>query len=200
MITKFSNFNSKSKKVDTPPEKYPVDDITKKQPNEPIINKANSADVKLDVKKIDEAVTEKNENFVVQAMFEVPKALIKEYIEKIKSEQGKNPLEFWGARGIAEEAVKYILNQYLKIDNLPASALMGEGETRDDLEQEAESSDIEVTEAAPQEEDDAEEDFTKDTIEEEVPIEEEEMFGMSEGFTDNDIVFKKSKKKLRKKK
>lgn len=191
MVKNFSQFTKSNKKVDTPPEKYPTDDITKPQKPEKVINKANSGNVSMPKSEdiTNEAVTSINDNFKVKTMFDVPKSLVKEYIEKVKTEVGKNPLEFWGAEDIAEEMVKHILAEYFKLDNVPAKVVFGDTRTQDEAEvdAEAETSEIEVTET------DTDEDFTKDTVEEEVAVEEEEMFGMSEQFTDSDIKFKKSK-------
>lgn len=183
MITKFSKFKvkeSKPKKEDLPEVLTMEEKKLKKLKAVKDINKDYT---------IQEAVSSEGKDFAVKAMYKVPKELIKEYIEKVKTEVGKNPLEFWGAQDMAEEVVKYILDQYLKIDNIPANLVFGDTKLEDEAEAEVEAEagdDVEVTEETPAEPEQAEEDFTKDTVEE-APVEEEEMFGMSEGFTDNDI-------------
>jgi len=135
------------------------------------------------VKKTNEAVTRVNDEFKVKTAFGVSAAMLKEYIQKVKQDTGKNPLEFWSAADIAEEAVKYILSTYLKIDNLPASIVFGDSETREEQETAAENDDINVSEKP------AEEDMTQDKVESDVEVEEEEIFGMAENLTDSDIKF-----------
>lgn len=130
-------------------------------------------------KVIKEAVAKINDEFKVKTVQSVPVSLIKEYIEKIKSEAGKNPLEFWSAADIAEEMVTYILKQYLKIDNLPAQIVLGDSKTMDETESDAEN-EVEVETS-----DSNQDDFTKDS-KEEVEVEEEESYGLSD-ITDQDL-------------
>jgi len=187
MITKFSKYiKSTSKEDDINKDKVikRVNDVKKERLD--YLRKVNK-----DVKKVDESVAKINDQFKVKTIFSIPTDTIKKYIEKVKAEEGKNPLEFWSAADIAEEMVKYILDEYLTVDNVPASLVFGDTKTRDDEEKEAEDVDVEVEENTDEnsESETAEEDFNKDN-EENVEVEEEETsFGMSDTFTDNDIKF-----------
>ncbi|MFV2014330.1 MAG: hypothetical protein ACC656_02790, partial [Candidatus Heimdallarchaeota archaeon] len=99
------------------------------------------------------------------------------------SEEGKNPLEFWSAADIAEEMVKYILNQYLKLDNLPAKIVLGDTKTMDETDADAEKEvdqDIEV-----KTKEGGKEDFTQDS-KVDIEVEEEESYGLSD-ITDQDL-------------
>ena len=129
------------------------------------------------LKKVNENVMVVGDNFQVKTTFDVSKSMVKDYVDKIKEETGKNPLEMWGAADIAEQMVIYTLKEYLKLDNIPTRVLVGDAETKDEKEVDAEDSDIEITET--------EEDFTKDK-KEEVEVEEETSFGMS-NVSDDDI-------------
>jgi len=187
MITKFSKFiKSSSKEKEEKSTIKRVNDIKKERLDQ--LRKINK-----NVKKVDESVAKVNDQFKVKTIYSIPTDTIKKYIEKVKAEEGKNPLEFWSAADIAEEMVKYILDEYLTIDNVPSSLVFGDTKTQDEEEKEAENVDVEVeeTDEENQEEKTAEEDFNKDT-EEQVQVEDEEeetVFGMSDSFTDNDIKF-----------
>jgi len=185
MITKFSTFtkkySNKSKNEEEKPIVKTVNDVKKERLD--YLRKINK-----NVKKVDEAVAKVNDEFKVKTVYSIPVDTIKKYIDKVKAEEGKNPLEFWSAADIAEEMVKYILDEYLTVDNVPASLVFGENKTRDEEEKEVEETDVDVEETESEPET-TEEDFNEDT-EEEVEVEEEEensIFGMSDTFTDNDL-------------
>lgn len=132
------------------------------------------------LKKMNENVMVVGDNFQVKTTFDVPKTLIKDYVDKIKEETGKNPLEMWGAADIAEQMVIYTLKEYLKLDNIPSRVLVGDATTKDEKEVEAEDGDIEITETEV-----GEDDFTQDK-KVDAEVEEETSFGMS-NVSDNDI-------------
>jgi hypothetical protein len=185
MITKFSTFAKKysNKTQEEQPKVKTVNDVKKERLD--YLRKVNK-----NVKKVDEAVAKVNDEFKVKTVYSIPVDTIKKYIDKVKAEEGKNPLEFWSAADISEEMVKYILDEYLTIDNIPSSLVFGENKTRDEEEKDVEETNVDVEETEGEgESEQTEEDFNEDT-EEEVEVEEEEensIFGMSDSFTDNDL-------------
>lgn len=76
--------------------------------------------------KINESVVKVDNIFKVTLTYDVPLTLVKDYIAKIKSETDKNPLEQFGAEHIAEQMMQYTLSQFMTIDNLPSSVIVGD--------------------------------------------------------------------------
>lgn len=64
-------------------------------------------------------------NIKVKLTFDIPQKLIKEYIEKTKSETGLTPLDYFNENEIAEEIVKYLVSQNLSLDNIPTDITVG---------------------------------------------------------------------------
>ena len=137
-------------------------------------------------RKTNEAVTKVNDEFKVKTVHTVPISMVKEYIDKVKRDVGKNPLEFWSASDIAEELIKYTLQQYMKIDNLPSKVIFGDTRTRAEQQQAAETAEVDVK---PAEATKDKQDFTRDSVEQDIAVEEEELFGMAENLTDSDITY-----------
>lgn len=84
-----------------------------------------------------------DDNYKVKLTFDVPKSLVDEYINKVKQESGKNPLDNFNKNEIAEEMIQYLIKSNLTIDNLPASFSVG---TEENIEQETIEQDLEDVE------------------------------------------------------
>lgn len=78
--------------------------------------------------KIDENVLVVNDGeiFKVSKVIDIPKKLINALLKKAKEETGKDPKVFWNDVAVADEIVKYIIDNYLNSESLPASILMGD--------------------------------------------------------------------------
>lgn len=72
------------------------------------------------------AIMKIDDVYKVKAVIDVPQSLINALIRKVKDESEKNAREFWSDIDIANEVVKYISTNFMNIENLPASILMGE--------------------------------------------------------------------------
>ena len=76
--------------------------------------------------KLNENVMKVDDVYKVKFVAEVPQTLINALIRKVKDESEKNAREFWSDIDISEEIIKYLASNFLNIENLPASILIGE--------------------------------------------------------------------------
>lgn len=74
---------------------------------------------------IKESIMTVNDIYKVKTMIDVPQSLINAYIKKVKDNSGKNARQFWSDTDIAEEIVKYISSNYMNVDSIPTSILVG---------------------------------------------------------------------------
>jgi len=79
-------------------------------------------------KNLNESVMKIDDVYKVKAVIDVPQSLINAIVRKVKDESEKNAREFWSDIDIAQEIVKYLTTNFMNIENLPASILMGETE------------------------------------------------------------------------
>ena len=77
---------------------------------------------------IKEAVMTVNDIYRVNTMIDIPQSLINAYVKKVKDTTGKNLKQLFGDVVIAEEIVKFIAQNYLNVDQLPAGALTGDAQ------------------------------------------------------------------------
>lgn len=84
--------------------------------------------------KINESVIKYGNNMKVNIVYNVPVQLLNEYLDKIK-ESGKNPSAFFTTEQIAEEMIKYTLDQYMKLENLPVEVIVGEEEVKEETKE-----------------------------------------------------------------
>lgn len=77
---------------------------------------------------IKEAVMTVNDVYKVNTMIDIPQSLINAYVKKVKDQTGKNLKQLFGDVIIAEEIVKFIAQNYLNIDQIPAGALTGDAQ------------------------------------------------------------------------
>ena len=64
-------------------------------------------------------------DYKVKVVVDVPQSLVKEYIDKVKSETDKNPLDNFSESEIAEQMISFIVKKNLMIDNLSADFTVG---------------------------------------------------------------------------
>jgi len=76
--------------------------------------------------KVNESVMKVDDTYKVKMVCDVPQSLINALVRKVKDESEKNAREFWSDIDIAEEVAKYLTSNFMNIENLPASILMGE--------------------------------------------------------------------------
>jgi hypothetical protein len=77
--------------------------------------------------KIQESVLAVNDEFRVKSIIELQPSLINAYISKVKKMLGKDLTQSYSKDDIAEELVKFVVNQGLKVDLIPEWALLGGG-------------------------------------------------------------------------
>ena len=75
--------------------------------------------------KLNEGVVKIGNSYVVSDI-EVPASLVNSYIKKVKDETGKNLREMFSDQDVVFRIIKYCVDNYLQIDNLPASIVTGE--------------------------------------------------------------------------
>lgn len=78
-----------------------------------------------ETKKVNETAFIVGDTYKVKIVADVPKNLVDEYIEKVKDETGKNPLDNFSESEIAEQILIYTIKQNLVIDNLSADFTVG---------------------------------------------------------------------------
>lgn len=83
---------------------------------------------------IKESVLQVNDIYKVRTFIDIPQSLINAYVKKVKDTTGKNLRQFFGDVDIAEEVVKYINMNFLNVDQIPAGALMGDGQAQSEAQ------------------------------------------------------------------
>ena len=87
-------------------------------------------------KSVRESVIMRVDNtFKVKSTADVSQSLINAYVKKVKEETGKELRDFFSDMDIAEALIKYVTDNNLNIENIPAGALLGENSAKaeDDL-------------------------------------------------------------------
>jgi hypothetical protein len=74
---------------------------------------------------IKESVLQVNDIYKVRIMADVPQSLLNAYVKKVKDNVGKNLKQFFGDMDLAEEIVKWVVQNGLDTDKMPANALVG---------------------------------------------------------------------------
>ena len=83
---------------------------------------------------IKESVLQVNDIYKVRTMIDIPQSMINAYVKKVKDNTGKNLRQFFGDVDIAEEVVKYITQNFLNIDQIPAGALTGDAQGQGEMQ------------------------------------------------------------------
>lgn len=107
-------FNNKNNKKATSPSFRKLENVSTKK----ISSKVN--------KLLNENAFEVGDNYKVKVSFDVPKSLVKEYIEKVKQDSGKDPLDNYSESEIAEEIINFIVKENMNIDSLSSSFTVGD--------------------------------------------------------------------------
>lgn len=76
-------------------------------------------------KKIQENAFLVGNDFKVKVVIDVPQALVQEYIDKVKNETDKDPLDNFSEAEIAEQIVTFLIKQNMVIDNLTPDFTVG---------------------------------------------------------------------------
>ena len=133
-------------------------------------------------KSVRESVIMRVDNtFKVKSTADVTQSLINAYVKKVKEETGKELRDFFSDMDIAEALIKYVTDNNLNIENIPAGALLGENSakaeddlnTEDSVEDEI-ISDEEMGEESEEESEEGEEESEEETEEESEEETEEE--------------------------
>jgi uncharacterized membrane protein len=100
-----------------------------KQPQaKPVAKPLAKPAAKVVTKPVRESALLVDTDYKVKVSLDVPVALIKSYIDKVKSETGKDPLQGNTEPELAEEIVRYLVKKNLVIDQIPSSLSVGQGE------------------------------------------------------------------------
>ena len=122
-------------------------------------------------KSVRESVIMRVDNtFKVKSTADVTQSLINAYVKKVKEETGKELRDFFSDMDIAEALIKYVTDNNLNIENIPAGALLGENSAKaeDDLntEDSVEDEIISDEEMGEESEEESEEETEEETEEE----------------------------------
>ena len=108
-------------------------------------------------------------DYKVKIVVDIPQSLVKEYIEKVKNETDKDPLDNFSEAEIAEQIVSFTIKQNLLIDNLTPDFTVGtenigkseksEGSLDNDVEELSDDLGIDNTEDVDETEDDSDGDI-----------------------------------------
>lgn len=148
-------------------------------------NIVKESTIKHKVSKINETAFVVNDNYKVKLTFDVPKSLVEEYINKVKEETGKTPLDFFNKNEIAEEIIQYLIKENLNIDNLPSSFTVGTEHTIEDETLDSDLDDIDDEFNIPEEDNDDEIEFDLEEDSDEtgtIEIEDTDESDTEEGF------------------
>jgi hypothetical protein len=88
---------------------------------------------------VHESVTKMGDVWQVKALIDIPKSLINAFVSKAKKDHNVDPRENWSDTDLAELFVKYISANFVNIDSLPVTAILGEpakatGEIKTDVQ------------------------------------------------------------------
>lgn len=124
------------------------------------------------IKQLNENVVQKGNTLTVTFTYDISMDVIEEYRKKVKSENDQNLLVQFSGAIIAEKMIKYTLDQYLTVDNIPSDAFINtshdEEGTAPEVTQSNTESEQPTTEAQP------EEPKAEEPAKEETPKKEEE--------------------------
>lgn len=76
-----------------------------------------------------ESVRKKGDVWEVKSFIEVPKSLINAFVSKAKKESNVDPRENYSDTDLAEMFVSFITTNFMNVESLPVSKLLGETET-----------------------------------------------------------------------
>jgi hypothetical protein len=100
--------------------------------------------------KLNENAFKSGDKYRVKLIKDIPSEIINNYIQKVKQETNENALKNFTENDLAELLVMHVIDNYLKIENLPSSIAVDvdEKETvnneEDNFEQEDEDEDFDI--------------------------------------------------------
>jgi hypothetical protein len=105
-------------------EKAKVKDLK----SSPVPTPAKKVDVpqpKVTTKKLNENSFLVGADYKVKVVIDVPQALVQEYIDKVKEETDKDPLDNFSEAEVAEQIITFLIKKNLVIDNLTPEFTVG---------------------------------------------------------------------------
>lgn len=88
---------------------------------------------KKDGSKLNEGVIKIGNDYIISDI-ELPASLVNSYIKKVKDERGKDLREMMADQDVAMRLVKYAMENFMQIDNMPTSIVLGEEEEDIDVQ------------------------------------------------------------------
>lgn len=85
--------------------------------------------------KVNESVIHINDIYRIMNGIDVPQSLVNAMVKKVKEETGKKLTNMYSDAQIAEEIVKYITTEFLKVESIPVSVFIGGEEEKEEEEQ-----------------------------------------------------------------
>ncbi len=130
-----NDFTSKKSDVSTTPAFNTLKNIQPKTENKPLVNtsvseKSKVKDLKNTIKQTPVKIVKENSflvgsDYKVKIVIDVPQSLVQEYINKVKEETDKDPLDNFSEAEIAEQIITFLIKQNLVIDNLTPEFTVG---------------------------------------------------------------------------
>ena len=74
--------------------------------------------------KVNESVIERDNKFIINGIT-IPQSLVTGFASKLKKEQGKDILQDYSKKELAEELVRYIIDTHANVEDIPVSAILG---------------------------------------------------------------------------
>lgn len=82
---------------------------------------------------INEGVIKIGNEFILSDIA-LPVSLVNSYIKKVKDSTGKNVREMLSDQDVAARVLKYVVENFAQIDNLPESIILGEPENAEEVQ------------------------------------------------------------------
>lgn len=107
---------------------------------EPISKKIEPLLTKTPIEKpLKESAFLVGDDYKVKIVLDIPKSLVQQYIQKVKDETDKDPLDTFSESEIAEQIVSFLIKTNLKIDNLTPEFTVGSDiDSKNDTENDTE--------------------------------------------------------------
>lgn len=128
-IIRFEDFGkTDSKKVENKvvkPTQTETIEPLKKVVNAPVVAEKRTIKSIKNKKVVNENAFLVGSDFKVKVVVDVPQSMVKEYIDKVKEETDKDPLDNFSEAEIAEQIITFLIKKNLLIDNLTPEFTVG---------------------------------------------------------------------------
>lgn len=129
-IIRFEDFGkTDSKKVENkvvkPTQSETLQPLNKKVATAPVVTEKRTLKSIKNKKVVNENAFLVGSDFKVKVVVDVPQSMVKEYIDKVKEETDKDPLDNFSEAEIAEQIITFIIKKNLMIDNLTPEFTVG---------------------------------------------------------------------------